>query len=442
MIKMKTPSAMKDSGIEWIGEIPEHWGVIPLKSIFNIKSGSTPKSDKFEYWDGDVIWITPADYKTEDIFIREGKRNITKVGLQSCNASIIPPNSLIFSKRAPIGAIVINSVPLCTNQGCLSCINLGDIDIKYYYYSLSILKKYFELYGTGTTFKEISAAVFKNFKIQKPPIEEQRLIAIQLNQICGTLDNTKVDIEKQVEILNEYKKSVITEAVTKGLNKNVEVKDSGVLYVGSIPIYWSFNPIYMYFKQGKLKNKLEQENNLLSLSYGKIVRKDINNNLGLVPESYSTYNIVDSGDIIIRPTDLQNDKRSLRTGYVTEKGIITSAYLDLKPKENINSKYVHYLLHSYDIKKVFYNMGNGVRQGLTFSEFSKLKIPIPPIEEQEEIVAYLDSKCSEIDSIIETKKQQLELLEEYKKSIIYEYVTGKREVSAKPDAQAGDSHNE
>ena len=166
----------------------------------------------------------------------------------------------------------------------------------------------------------------------------------------------------------------------------------------------------------------------MSLSYGKIVRKDINSNGGLLPASFNTYNVVEPGDIIIRPTDLQNDKRSLRTGLVSEHGIITSAYIDLVPKNNVNSRYFHYLLHAYDVMKVFYNMGNGVRQGLSYSEFSKLLLIEPPSSEQEEIANFLDKKCGEIDSIIEDKKKQLELLEDYKKSLIYEYVTGKKEV--------------
>lgn len=147
-----------------------------------------------------------------------------------------------------------------------------------------------------------------------------------------------------------------------------------------------------------------------------------------MPASFNTYNIIEAGDIIIRPTDLQNDKKSLRTGLATERGIITSAYIDLMPKRELSSKYFHFLLHSYDIQKVFYNMGNGVRQGLNYREFSKLMVIEPPIEEQKEIVDCLNLKCSEIDTIIHQKKEQLDVLEQYKKSLIYEYVTGKKEV--------------
>ena len=207
-----------------------------------------------------------------------------------------------------------------------------------------------------------------------------------------------------------------------------EMKDSGIEWIGQIPKDWEVHPVYVYFEEGKTKNYRMQEQNLLSLSYGRIIRKDINTNGGLLPASFNTYNVVETGDIIIRPTDLQNDKRSLRTGLVKEQGIITSAYIDLRPKDNVNSKYYHYLLHSYDIIKVFYNMGNGVRQGLNFSEFAKLLLLEPTTVEQQQIADYLDIKCSEIDTLIAGKKRQLDILADYKKSIIYEYVTGKKEV--------------
>ena len=214
-----------------------------------------------------------------------------------------------------------------------------------------------------------------------------------------------------------------------------EMKDSGIEWIGEIPKDWEEHPVYVYFEEGKTKNYRMQEQNLLSLSYGRIIRKDINTNGGLLPASFNTYNVVEAGDIIIRPTDLQNDKRSLRTGLVKEQGIITSAYIDLRPKDNVNSKYYHYLLHSYDIIKVFYNMGNGVRQGLNFSEFAKLLLLEPTTVEQQQIADYLDTQCSEIDATVEDIQKEISLLEEYKKSVITEAVTK----GLNPDAEMKDS---
>lgn len=214
-----------------------------------------------------------------------------------------------------------------------------------------------------------------------------------------------------------------------------EMKDSGIEWIGEIPKDWEVHPVYAYFEEGKTKNYRMQEQNLLSLSYGRIIRKDINTNGGLLPASFNTYNVVEAGDIIIRPTDLQNDKRSLRTGLVKEQGIITSAYIDLRPKDNVNSKYYHYLLHSYDVIKVFYNMGNGVRQGLNFSEFAKLLLLEPTTVEQQQIADYLDTQCSEIDATAEDIQKEISLLEDYKKSVITEAVTK----GLNPDAEMKDS---
>lgn len=214
-----------------------------------------------------------------------------------------------------------------------------------------------------------------------------------------------------------------------------EMKDSGIEWVGSIPANWEVHPVYFYFTERKNKNIFGAEQNLLSLSYGKVIRKNINTVGGLLPESFNTYNIIEANDIVIRPTDLQNDKRSLRTGLCKEHGIITSAYIALKPISGFNVNYVHYLLHTYDIMKVFYNMGNGVRQGLNYSEFSKLMIFIPPIAEQNAIAKYLDNECSEVDALVSDIQHQIEALEEYKRSVITEAVTK----GLDPDVEMRDS---
>ena len=282
--------------------------------------------------------------------------------------------------------------------------------------------------SNATTIDVVYSSSLKNVFLPVAPIKMQHQISSYLDAKCTEIDSLSADIQSQIDTLEQYKRSVITEAVTKGLDKNVEMKDSGITYVGKIPSLWNIHPIYYYFSERKNKNRLGQEQNLLSLSYGKIIEKDINTNEGLLPESFNTYNIVEPGDIIIRPTDLQNDQRSLRTGLVKEHGIITSAYLDLMPIREINTEYYHYLLHAFDVMKVFYNMGNGVRQGLNFSEFSRLMVFEPSLAEQNAIVDYLNDKCAQIDTVISEKQKQLSTLDAYKKSLIYEYVTGKKEV--------------
>lgn len=202
-----------------------------------------------------------------------------------------------------------------------------------------------------------------------------------------------------------------------------EMKDSGIEWVGAIPATWQMHPLYYYFCERKCRNTLGKENNLLSLSYGRVIRKDINTVDGLLPENYNGYNIIEKDDIVLRLTDLQNDKRSLRTGLVREHGIITSAYTTIKANRELVPDFFQYLLHSYDAMKVLYNMGSGVRQGLNFSELSKMPLISPDMLEQKKIADFLDAKCSEIDAISADIQKEIEILEQYKRSVITEAVT-------------------
>ena len=156
MAEMRPAAEMKDSGIEGIGTIPKDWSVRKIKYGFSVGSGTTPKSDISEYWDGDIVWVTPADYKTEDVYITGSRKTLTQLGYDSCGTTIVPTGSLIFSKRAPVGTVAINAIPLCTNQGCLTCVPNNTVLNKYYYYVMSVFTEQFELYSSGTLFKEIA----------------------------------------------------------------------------------------------------------------------------------------------------------------------------------------------------------------------------------------------------------------------------------------------
>ena len=234
--------------------------------------------------------------------------------------------------------------------------------------------------------------------------------------------------KESIEKLKAYKQSLISETVTKGLDKSAPHKPSGIEWIGYIPDDWEVRKLLSIFKEHKDRNKNLEEQNLLSLSYGKIKRKDINNNDGLLPASFETYNIVENGDIVFRLTDLQNDKRSLRTGIVTQRGIITSAYVTIRPKIRLDSRFFHYLYHMYDICKVFYGMGDGVRQGMGFEDLKNIPTLIPPLKTQQKIADYLDSKCSQIDKYITEKQNIIQKLDAYKKSLIFECVTGKQKM--------------
>ncbi|BBC40663.1 restriction endonuclease subunit S [Photobacterium damselae subsp. piscicida] len=214
-----------------------------------------------------------------------------------------------------------------------------------------------------------------------------------------------------------------------------EYKDSGIEWVGDIPNEWYVKPTFSLFDSAVTKNIDGLETNVLSLSYGKIIKRDVEKNFGLLPESFNTYQIVDFGDIILRLTDLQNDKRSLRVGLAQERGIITSAYLKLATKNELDAKFAYRLLHSYDTTKVFYGMGGGLRQSMKFEDFRRLPILVPPIKEQTQIAAFLDHETAKIDTLIEKQQQLIELLKEKRQAVISHAVTK----GLNPDAPIKDS---
>ena len=206
-------------------------------------------------------------------------------------------------------------------------------------------------------------------------------------------------------------------------NRYEKYKDSGIAWIGEIPEHWDVCKLSTLFFQHKQKNSGSQEINLLSLSYGNIKRKDINTLEGLLPESFENYNIIDRDDIVFRLTDLQNDKKSLRSALCKERGIITSAYVTIRKRTNINPIFFNYLFRSYDECKVFYGLGDGVRQGMNFDDLRNLDVLLPQQDIQQYIATYLDQKCNEIDELIALQEEMITKLQSYKQSIITEAVT-------------------
>ena len=213
-----------------------------------------------------------------------------------------------------------------------------------------------------------------------------------------------------------------------GLSSHPDMKDSGVSWLGEMPKHWGILPGRACFREKKEPNVALQETTVLSLSYGQIVVKPPEKLHGLVPSSFETYQIVNPLNIVIRPTDLQNDQTSLRFGLSRHRGIITSAYLCLLTSERLVPKYGHLLLHSYDLKKIFYGLGSGLRQNLDWTDFKHLPCTVPPLSEQNAIVRFLDHTDRRTRRYIRAKQKLIGLLEEQKQAIIHQAVTGQIDV--------------
>lgn len=422
---------MKDSGIEWIGKIPEGWELRRIKTNFDIIAGATPKSGEASFWDGDIPWITPADYTTEGVYVSAGHKSITQDGLNSCATSLIPKGSIIFSKRAPVGLVAINSNPLCTNQGCLSCVPKDSVDAKYYYYVMSIYGEQFDLFASGTTFKEISADAFANFKLPYPDYETQKRITSFLDAKCAEIDALIATKEKTNSLLKERRQSIIYEAVTKGLDPTVHMKDSGVEWIGEIPEGWSVCRIKRVAEivTGNTPSKASGD---LNYSDDGLMWVKPDNLLGNVPVKDTSEHLSDDGCMLAKVVPANTPLTCCigtigKVGY-SEKAVAFNQQINaICFEESVDTRFGLYCLMAQDEQQKCFANGN-VLKILNAEAQGRLFIAIPSLSEQRIIAEHLDMQCQMIDENCAANNVTIQKLKEYRQSLIYEAVTGKIEI--------------
>lgn len=436
---------MKDSGISWVGEIPKEWNKRPIRSIIKSRVGGVWGDDINDDIQG-VVCIRIADFDFSKRKIKDVSSDLLTYRLYNSiqiQKYSLQKNDILIEKsgggeKTPVGRAVLfdkNYKALFANF--MDRIRIDDsivlpVFAEYWLWNLYSCRvtPYYINQTIGIQNIDLTFMLAKE-KICFPSLVEQQRIAEFLDRECGKIDGLEADIQAQIDTLEQYKRSVITEAVTHGLNPSAPMKNSGIPWVGEIPEEWKCLPIRALFVENKNKNKFGKETKALQFKYGKIVpKKNFDTEENYVAETVLNYNIVDCGMIVLNGLNLNFDFVTKRIAIVTEKGIITSAYMSFYPldKNRVLSEYANYLLKSYEHCTAFHNMGGGVRKILNFDEFKRQYFILPPIDEQQEIADYLDNKCAEIEQIIADKKSQIETLDGYKKSLIYEYVTGKKEV--------------
>ena len=270
---------------------------------------------------------------------------------------------------------------------------------------------------------DLSAYNFENTMLLIPPLEEQGKIATFLDSQCSEIDAIAADIQKEIETLEQYKRSVITEAVTKGLNSDVEMKDSGAEWIGEVPNNWNLGRIGGFYS---LRNEKVSDKDYPPLS---VTMK------GILPQLETAAKTNDGDNRkLVRKGDFAINSRSDRRGSCgisKYDGSVSLINTVLTPRGEMSAAYYDWVFHCTRFSDEFYRQGHGIVDDLWttgWQEMKKIIIPVPPFLEQNEIADYLESKCSDIDSVILQKNQQLETLSNYKKILIYEYVTGKKEV--------------
>jgi len=439
MAKYQKYAEYQDSGVEWLGNIPSHWDLKRSKFLFNIVNGSTPKSGVEEYWEGDITWVTPSDLsKIKNFEISESARNITNKGLDSCGTSLVPSGSLILSCRAPIGSLAITTKEVCTNQGCKSLVVKDELNTKFIYYFLSVSTEQLNILGRGTTFLELSSDELGNFKVPFPTINEQFGIANFLDHETVKIDTLIAKQEKLIELLKEKRQAVISHAVTKGLNPNVAMKDSGVEWLGEVPEHWEVRQLrYLGSCQNGINIGAEYfGSGSPFISYGDVYRNPELPRVfeGLVQSTENDKRIysVQRGDVLFTRTSETIEEIGFSSTCLTDVKDATFAgfLIRFRPIQNkLLPEYSKFYFRNILLRAFFVKEMNLVtRASLSQELLKKLAVPFPSLEEQKQIADFLSVKERVFDKLVNDCIKQIELLKERRTALISAAVTGKIDV--------------
>lgn len=410
------------SPVPWIKQMPEHWGLVRGKNLYQKMQRPTSDTDE-------VVTC----FRDGTVTLRKNRRttgfteSLKEIGYQG----IIKGDLVIHVMDAFAGSIGVSDSDGKGTPVYSVCQAKGNSNNQYYALLLREMARSGYIQSLYRGIRERSSDFrFEVFAAQfypVPPREEQDQIVRFLDWKVSSINKLIRIRKRQIEELEAIKRSSIGYLVM-GQAQSIPQRDTEVNWVKTIPAHWNEKTLIQVAEEQQIKNAGMVEDNLLSLSYGKIINKDIKTTDGLLPSSFEGYQIVHDGNIILRLTDLQNDHKSLRTGLVTQTGIITSAYTCLNVRHNILPEYLQLQLHVADLCKVFYGMGGGVRQSIGFKEIRKLVIAIPPAEEQQHILDRVHSIEKPINCAIQNSRDIIAELENLKMRLISDTVTGKIDV--------------
>lgn len=416
---MKKYELYKDSGVGWIGEIPSHWSCVKVKHLLR------ERVDKSEDGIGEPLSMSQ------------------KYGLIPTSQMDVVPNlatSYVGAKRTRQGDMVLNKLKAHLGVFALSAYDglvspdyavyygTGRADLEYleYLFKTPLYVSEFIKKTTGVAigFNRLYTDDLFSIPAHYPPMQEQKRIVDYLKDKTLKIEQYVSARERERELLDSLKQSEIANVVTKGLNPNVRMKDSGIPWIGMIPEHWEIRRWGNAFIENKDINTNLENTDAFQFNYGSLVRKKRTYKAEEDAETYSKYMVLKPKDIVINGLNLNYDFVSQRVAISAENGIITSAYISMHPRKNVNAQYFCFLFKTMDAKKLFHSMGTGIRLTLSFAELKKQYIPIPPIEEQQAIVDYIEAKLSKIDSCMADLQAEIDYLKEFKQRLISDVVTG------------------
>ena len=438
MAKFKRYDSYKNSGVEWLGEIPSHWEMKSLKYCLKFTIGVTPSSSEESYYFEEEPWITISDMSGKHI---TKTHFVSKKAVKKCNMRVVPKGSLLYSFKLSVGQVSFTTKDAYTNEAIASFYPTNNTNLKFWYYVLPVYlirNANKNIYGVYL----LNQDLIKNAMIIFPPKDEQKKIASYLDEKIAKINTAISGKEKLIELLKEQKQIIINDAVTKGLNKNAKFKNSGIEWLGKIPSHWDVKRFKDYFKFDKgltiTKENLQDEG-IFCVNYGEIHSKlgfEVNpkiDNLKCVGKEYLKANqksLVKNGDFIFADTseDIEGagNFTYLNSCLPTFAGYHT---IICRPKKNLASRYLAYEFQSTTFRSQIQKRVKGVKvYSITQGLLADLIIWLPPKDEQEKIVSYLDEKISKIDKLINLEQEYIKSLKEYKASLIDSVVTGKVKV--------------
>ena len=423
---------MKDSGIKWIGVIPSAWRTARVKNVAEtMQSGGTPDSSNdtfYVYIEGGIPWVAITDMSTTP-YVKDTNKHISEEGRKSKNLIVFEPGTILYAMYASVGKVSELAVPATINQALLAIVLNSSIDGSFFKYALNAWEPYIISESNGTTQFNLNANKVANLCFPMPNRLEQESIVRYLDTKCAQVDTLIANVQFQIEKLKAYKQSMITEVVTKGLDPTVPMKDSGVEWIGEIPAHWKIQRGKALFKETEARSADGSEELLTVSQYTGITPRSQKNVTMFEALSLEGYKICEIGDIAANTMWLWAGA----IGISEYRGVVSPSYNVYRQRSNnFAPRYLDHLLRAPMLVQEYASLSTGIRASrlrLYPKDFFNIMFPVPPLEEQQAILDALNSKLSAVDRLIAIKQAKIEKLEQYKRSLIYEYVTGKREVS-------------
>ena len=409
----------KESGVEWIGKIPAHWESKKLGHVSTIFKGGTPKRNVDRYFQGDLPWARPVDITALKgaLYINDTEIHISEEALGNSGARRLPAGTVLLTSRATIGVTAITTVPMATNQGFANFVCNERLLNIYLVYYLQAIKDLLISLGSGSTFLEVTKGTLVGVRIPLPPLSEQRAIVNFLNHKNQQIDELIRIKERRIELLQAQRTALINQIVTKGLDPNVEMKPSEVEWIREIPVHWKISKVKHEFKSlDNLRVPLNSE----TRGSMKLKVYDYYGASGII-DKVENY-IFDEPLILIGEDGANLHLRSTPLAFkATGKYWVNNHAHVLKPKHG-NIDYLTNMLESLDYT---HYITGAAQPKLTSDHLMNITVIIPPPLEQAQIASFLDHKTKQIDELVSAEQRKIELLKEYRQSLISEAVTGK-----------------